>query len=109
MIGITADLPVRDTPLTTFSAFSANTRRFGGISDDRDQRTISLMWKCISNQKVTCSVDDNSNNDRVPHQVPSFSALRINGRTDSGNDKAGACERATTSAEAGARNNRRAL
>ena len=55
MIGITADFPVRDTPLITFSASSENVHRCGSNVCRARHRTISLMLEThqTCSRKVT--------------------------------------------------------
>src|SRR5262245_25851438 len=45
MIGVTADLPVRDAPVITFTLPGANLIRCGRRPVRRGQRMSSLIWK----------------------------------------------------------------
>jgi hypothetical protein len=47
MIGMTADFPVRETPLMMFSEPTTNGTRFGGSCGSRGQRMSSRMWNLI--------------------------------------------------------------
>src|SRR6266542_5239740 len=50
MIGMTADLPVRDTPVMTFRAPSSNRIRWGANARFRGQRMSSFSWKYIGSE-----------------------------------------------------------
>ena len=57
MIGITADFPVREAPLITVTFPGANETRRGAKAGLRDHKTISLIWKNISESNFESCCD----------------------------------------------------